>query len=264
MYTATFCSFKGGTAKTSTVLHIGAYLAKAHNKKVLLIDLDSQANLSIGMGIGPDEINTIVSVLERKKPIQEVVKETNTPNLHIVPSNAYLDGIERSPELTNDVYAHERLRKALKQVEDHYDYCFIDTPPSLGWLTQSAYLASQFSIICAVPEAFSVLALGRLKEFHDELNEHHPIQVLGVVLSFWNEKGAVNEEFLEIIEQSFPDALFKAKIRRDMSVSRAVLEGVPVFDYDSQSRAGDDYKDLSKEFLKRAKILTANKGLARV
>jgi len=264
MLTVTFCSFKGGTAKTSTALHVGTCLASAHNKKVLLIDFDSQANLSIGMGIGPDETDTIVTVLEKKQSIEAVAKETSTRNLHIVPSNAYLDGIEKSPHLANDVYAHERLRKALKHIEDQYDYCFIDTPPSLGWLTQSACHASHSSIICAMPEAFSILALARLKEFHDDMREYHPIQVLGVVLSFWNDRGAINQEFLDIIDENFPNAIFKTKIRRDMSVSRAVLEGIPVFDFDPQSRAGDDFKDLTREFLKRAKQLATNEGLARV
>lgn len=264
METVTFCSFKGGTAKTSSALHLGACIAETFQKKVLLVDLDSQANLSIGLGISPDEIDTISAVLQGKAKVEQTIRTTQTPNLSIIPANAYLDGIERSSELAGDVYSHERLRKALSKVSSEYDYCFIDTPPSLGWLTQSAYLASEHSVICAVPEAFSILALQRLREFHDQLNEHHTISVLGVILSFWNDRGAVNEEFLELIENSFPKALFGSKVRRDVSVSRAVLAGTPIFQFEPQSRAAEDFIKLSKEFLGRLPSEKKSSELAHV
>ena len=250
----TFCSFKGGTAKTSTALHLGACLARNHNCKVLLIDLDPQANLSIGLGIGPDHLDTMEPVLKEKKSIKDVIRQTVITGMDIVPSNAYLDGIERSAEFINDPYAHERVRKALELVKQDYDYCFIDTPPSLGWLTQSAFLASSYSMICAVPEAYSVLALSRLKEFQLTINKHHRIDVLGVVLSFWDSRGAVNNEFLEQIDMTFSNMLFDSKIRRDVAVSRAVLEGVPVTEYEPSSRASIDYQELAQEFLKRISI----------
>ncbi|MGR3952355.1 MAG: ParA family protein [Chlamydia sp.] len=251
MQTFTFCSFKGGTSKTSTAMHIGACLAKFHNKRILLIDFDSQANLSIGLGIGPDNLKTMAPVLQGELSLQEVIQKTDTSNLHLIPSNAYLDGIERSPQLGNDPYAHERLRRALKSVEGDFDLCFIDTPPSLGWLTQSAFFASHYSVICAIPEAYSVIALRRLKEFQTSIQKYHEISLFGVVLSFWDERGAVNRAFLDEIERSFPNSVFQSKIRRDIAVSRAVLKGQTVFDFDKQSRASEDYKLLTAEFIER-------------
>jgi chromosome partitioning protein len=162
-----------------------------------------------------------------------------------------LDGIERTPPLGSDPYAHERLRKALKSVEADYDFCFLDTPPSLSWLTQSAFYAAQYSVICAIPEAYSVLALRRLKEFQELVRQNHDIEVFGVVLSFWDKRGAVNDEFLKQIESSFPDKLFTSKVRRDVAVSRAVLSGQTVFDFDNESNAAADYRALSDEFLAR-------------
>jgi chromosome partitioning protein len=164
MQTFTFNSFKGGTAKTSTSLHLGASLAKFHRKKVLLLDFDPQANLSIGLGVGPDNLKTMVPVLQGQSSIKDVIQETSIEGLYLVPANAYLDGIERTPQLGNDPYAHERLRRALKDIDGDFDACFVDSPPSLGWLTQSAFFASQHSVICAVPEAFSIIALRRLKD----------------------------------------------------------------------------------------------------
>lgn len=249
MQTFTFCSFKGGTAKTSTALHLGACLAQQHKKRVLLVDFDSQANLSVGLGIGPDSLMTMAPVLQGEKAIKDMIQPTSVDGLHIVAANAYLDGIERT--LTHDPYAHERLRRALKTIEDQYDYCFIDTPPSLGWLTQSAFFAAQHSLICAIPEAYSVLALRRLSDFQEGIRQHHPIDVLGVLLSFWDERGAVNRAFLDEINASFPAKLFDAKVRRDVAVSRAVLKGQTVFEMDDQGRAAQDYRSLTKEFLSR-------------
>lgn len=251
MKTITFCSFKGGTSKTSTALNLGTCLAKFHGKKVLLMDLDPQANLSIGLGIGADRLETMVPVLQEKVEINSVISQTSVPDLSIIPSNAYLDGVEKLPPLGNDCYAHERVRRALQNIKKKYDYCFIDTPPSLGWLTQSAFFASNFSVVCAIPEAYSVIALERLKEFHENINEHHHIDVMGVVLTFWDDRGAINEELLAAVEASFPKKILNSKIRRDVKVSRAVFEGVSVLDFDPNSRAAQDYKALSEEFLDR-------------
>lgn len=246
----TLCSFKGGTAKTSCSLHLGYCLAKFHKKRVLLVDFDAQANLSIGLGFGPDQERTMATVLLEEALIQDVILPTATKGLELIPSNAFLDGIERTALLASDPYAHEKLKRTLASLD--YDYVFIDTPPSLGWLTQSAFFASHYSIICAIPEAYSVIALHRLRDFHESIRRYHPISLLGIVFSFWNERGAVNESFLQEIETCFPSKLFDAKIRRDVTVSRAVLRGKPVHEM-GDSRAAEDYRALTKEFLTRLK-----------
>ena len=264
MKTITFCSFKGGTSKTSTALNLGACLSKFHDKKVLLVDLDPQANLSIGLGIGADCLETMVQVLQKESSLELVIADTSVDRLSIIPSNAYLDGVEKKPPLINDCYAHEGVRKALQGVSDQYDYCFIDTPPSLGWLTQSAFFASDYSIICSIPEAYSVIALQRLKEFHEHISEHHLVEVLGVILTFWDERGAINNELLDAIEGSFPNKTLKTKIRRDIKVSRAVVEGVPVVDFDPKTRATLDYKTLCEEFIDKLTYLSSAKEKANV
>ncbi len=95
MHKFAFCSFKGGTSKTSTAMHLGACLARFHKKKVLLVDFDSQANLSIGLGIGPDSLKTLVPVLQGQETIENIIHPTSIKNLSLIPANAYLDGIER-------------------------------------------------------------------------------------------------------------------------------------------------------------------------
>jgi chromosome partitioning protein len=249
MKTFVFCSFKGGTAKTSSVLHLGACLAKYHNKKVLLIDFDSQANLSVGLGVGPDSLKTMVPVLQGQHLISEVIQHTMIDGLDLIPANTYLDGIESTSPLVSDLYAHERLRKTLAHLT--YDFCFIDTPPSLGWLTQSAFFASDHSIICAIPEPYSILALNRLKNYHQFVQDHHPISCGGVIITFWDERGATNQSFVEAIHQSFPDILFPTKISRSIVVSRAVLQGQPVIAIDPKSKASLEYQELAKDFMMR-------------
>lgn len=249
MHTITLCSFKGGTAKTSTALHLGSALAECYKKRVLLVDFDPQANLSIGLGIGPDNTNSIVSVLQGQKKVQEVIQKSCVEGLDIIPANTFLDGVETAAPLVGDLYAHERLRRALEGLD--YDYAFIDTPPSLGWLTQSAFFAAQHSIICAIPEPYSVLALKRLRDYHEAINQNHSLSVIGVLLTFWDERGATNEAFVAAIEDAFPQKLFNARVRRNISVSRAILQGAPVFHTSPGCRAGADYKRLAREFMQR-------------
>lgn len=115
MKTTVLSSFKGGTAKTSTTLHLGSALAKFHKKRVLLIDFDSQANLSTGLGIGCDSLDTMVPVLQGEKAVNEVIKKTSIPDLFLIPANTYLDGVERTSQIMQDPYfALEGFRKSFK------------------------------------------------------------------------------------------------------------------------------------------------------
>ncbi len=252
MVTIACCSFKGGTAKTSTVLHLGAHLAKK-GKRVLLVDFDAQANLSTGLGLSADSLDTMVPVLQGERKAVEVIQKTYIPGLDAIAANVFLDGVEATHPIVNDLYGHERLKRALMKLD--YDYVFIDTPPSLGWLTQSAFFAANYSIICAVPEPYSILALNRLKEYHERIQEHHKLEILGVILSFWDIRGATNHAYVNAIEGAFPGKLFEAKIRRDIMVSRAVLKGEAVFDAYPGSRAAYDFERLGDEFLRRVESL---------
>jgi chromosome partitioning protein len=242
-------SFKGGTAKTSTVLHLGSALAKFHKKRVLLVDFDPQANLTTGLGFDPDVNDSMASVLQGNKKIAEVIQSTSLPHLDLVPADTWLERVEVTGALASDRYSHERLKEILKSLP--YDIVLIDTPPSLCWLTESALIASQHSLVCATPEFYSVKGLERLSQFMESLKQRHPFDILGVLLSFWNPRGKSNQAFLEVIERTFPKKILKAKIRRDISVSEASVFGKPVFEVDKKSRAGEDYLALTKELLKR-------------
>lgn len=249
METIAVSSFKGGTAKTSTALHLGAAFALFNKKKVLLIDFDAQANLTAGLGFDPDENESLAPVLQGNVEVQKVIKKTAIPNLDLIPADTWLERVEVTGSLAQDRYSHERLNSILKTLK--YDFLLIDTPPSLCWLTESALIASKHTLVCATPEFYSVKGLERLSQFVTSIGERHALKVLGVVLSFWNPRGKSNEAFLDVIEKTFPKKLFNAKIRRDIAVSEASIMGKPLFESNPGSRAAEDFRALSKEILKR-------------
>lgn len=246
----TVSSFKGGTAKTSTSLHIGSALAKFHKKKVLLIDFDAQANLTAGLGYDPDAQDSLAPVLQGKKSIAEVILPTHVPNMSLIPADTWLERIEVTEALAADRYSHERLKEMLKELKN-FDAILIDTPPSLCWLTESALIASKYSLVTATPEFYSVKGLQRLSEFMQNISQRHSLSVLGVVLSFWNPRGKSNQAFLDVVESTFPGKLLLAKIRRDIAVSEASIYGKSIFETAPKSRAAEDYISLTKELLKR-------------
>lgn len=245
----TVSSFKGGTAKTSTALHLASGLAKFHKQKVLLIDFDAQANLTAGLGFDPDAQDSMASVLQGSKKLEEVVVKTRIPHLHLIPGDTWLERVEVTGPLAADRYSHERLKQILTPLQ--YDTIIIDTPPSLCWLTESALIASHHSLICVTPEFYSVKGLQRLASFIANIGERHPMNVLGVTLSFWNPRGKSNKSFLEVIEATFPDKLLETKIRRDISIAEASIYGKPVFETSPKSRGAEDYARLTKEILSR-------------
>jgi chromosome partitioning protein len=242
-------SFKGGTAKTSTSLHLGSALCKFHNKKVLLIDFDAQANLTTGLGFDPDEQDSMATVLQGEKSIEEVILPTCISGMDIIPADTWLERVEVSGSLAADRYSHERLKEILRTLS--YDFILIDTPPSLCWLTESSLIASHYSLVCATPEFYSVKGLQRLSLFINNISERHGLKVLGVALSFWNPRGKSNDAFLQVTEQTFPGKLLQAKVRRDIAVSEATIYGKPIFETAPKSRAALDYMALTGEILQR-------------
>jgi chromosome partitioning protein len=169
--------------------------------------------------------------------------------MHIIPADTWLERVEVSGALAADRYSHERLKEILRDLP--YDFVFIDTPPSLCWLTESSLIASNYSLVCATPEFYSVKGLQRLSLFINNISERHGTKVLGVALSFWNPRGKSNDAFIKVIEQTFPGKLLQAKIRRDIAVSEATIYGKPIFETAPTSRASVDYADLTSEILMR-------------
>lgn len=249
MKTIAISSFKGGTAKTSTALNLGAALAQFQDQRVLLVDFDSQANLTTGLGFDPDSYDSMSAPLQGDKTLQDVVLNTPIKNLDLVPADTWLERVEMTGSLASDRYSHEKLASILKDAP--YDYVIIDTPPSLCWLTESALIAADYALICATAEFYSIKGLLRLSQFLEGIKERHALEVIGVVLSFWNKRGKNNDTFMQVIEQTFPGKLLHAKVRRDISVQEASIYGKPVFETAPRGRAASDYRALTDELFSR-------------
>ena len=188
-------------------------LAKFHKQKVLLIDFDAQANLTSGLGYDPDAQDSMAPVLQGTKTVDEVILKTAIPNLHLIPADTWLERVEVTGALAADRYSHERLKEILTPLK--YDTIIIDTPPSLCWLTESALIASHYSLVCATPEFYSVKGLQSLSTFIHNIAERHPMSILGVALSFWNPRGKSNRDFLDSHRRDFSRKTF-----RDQSAQR--------------------------------------------
>jgi len=249
MKTIAISSFKGGTAKTSTALNLGAALARFQKKRVLLIDFDPQANLTAGLGFDPDSYDSMSAALQGEKELSSVTLSTHIKNLDLVPADTWLERVEMTGSLASDRYSHEKLAQILEGAP--YDYVIVDTPPSLCWLSESALIAADYALICATAEFYSIKGLLRLSQFLEGIKERHALEVLGVVLSFWNRRGKNNEAFLEVIEKTFPGKLFSSKIRRDIAIQEASIYGKPVFDTCPKGRASSDFKTLTEEIFSR-------------
>lgn len=243
-------SFKGGTAKTSTILHLGAGLALHHKQKVLLIDFDAQANLTSGLGFDCDTVDSLAAVLQGEKTLAQVVQKTAFDNLDLIAADTWLERIELTSPLASDRYSHEKLKTLL--INAPYDWILIDTPPSLSWLTESALIAADFALVSATADFYSVKGLERLALFLETINRRHPLQLLGVLLSFWSARGKNNFPFLKLIEKTFPGLAFQTRIRRDSAIGEAAIKGIPVYNSHPRSRASADFEQLTREVLNRA------------
>jgi chromosome partitioning protein len=215
----------------------------------LLVDFDSQANLTTGLGFDPDEQDSAAPVLQGNKDVEEIIVKTGIERLDLIPADTWLERVEVTGALASDRYSHERLREALRPLK--YDFCIIDTPPSLCWLTESALIAANKALVCTTPEFYSVKGLDRLAQFIEHIGQRHLLEVLGVVMSFWSNRGKSNDAFLEVLESTFPKKSLKTKIRRHVSVSDASIKGEPVFSSYPTSNAAQDYQELTKEILKK-------------
>ena len=248
-HTLAVCSFKGGTAKTSISLNLGAAFALQRGKRVLLVDFDAQANLSAGLGFDPDNQDSLAAVLQGAKTIDDIILPTGINGLDLIPADTWLERVEVTGDLAHDRYSHERLKHLLAPLD--YDIAIIDTPPSLCWLTESSLVAATHALVCATPEFYSMKGLQRLSYFIEYTAQRHPIELLGVILSFWNQRGKSNEAFLEVIEATFPDKLFQTKIRRDIAISEAAIKGKPLLLSSPKSRAAEDITALTTEIADR-------------
>lgn len=247
--TICICNQKGGTGKTTTSVNL-SYAISQKGKKVLLIDTDPQGNATSGTGVNKSEIaKSVYDVVLNKIPTQEAIISNVFPNLDILPCNINLTGAEI--ELVGALARETRLKKALSNIKDKYDFIFIDSPPSLGLLTLNALVASD-SVIVPIQCEFYALEgvsqlLNTLNLVRDGLNPS--LNIEGVLLTMADFRTNLTNEVITEIRNYFKDKVFETIIPRNVKLSEAPSFGKPIMMYDQSSIGAKRYNALAEELL---------------
>lgn len=240
---------KGGSGKTTTTVNLGAFIA-CLNKRVLLIDLDPQANTTIHLGLRPHEIKTsLYDVILDNIPFRDVILKTEIENLHISPANLDLSGIEI--ELAGIVGREMVLKDAIKQIKKKYNYTLIDCPPSLSLLTVNALTAANEIIIPVQTEFFALEGMGKLFNTVDIVKKrlNRNLKITGILPTLFDGRTNLSREVIEKIKEHFGNKVYRTCIRKNIKLAEASSHGMPIFLYDPRSSGAEDYKLLCKEVL---------------
>lgn len=261
----TICNQKGGTGKTTSAINLAAYLALAE-KKVLLVDLDPQANATSGVGINKHKIEkSTYHVLLEELAISEILQKTIVNNLSLAPANLNLTGAE--VELVSALGREYRLKKALTKTKDDFDFVMIDSPPSLGLLTINALCAADSVLIPVQCEYYALEGLTQLANtielVKNNLNPNLAIE--GVLLTMADYRTNLTKEVVQEVRNYFKEKVYNTVIPRNIRLTEAPSFGKPVALYDKESLGAQKYEELSREVLGISAtpktVSTVSKGL---
>lgn len=244
---------KGGVGKSTTAVNLGAYLAAA-GKRVLLIDIDPQGNASSGVGIQKAGLERcIYDVLMEACPLRDVVKETAVPGLDVAPATIELAGAEI--ELVAAMSREYRLQRALQPEQGRYDYMLIDSPPSLGLLTLNGMTAADGVLIPIQCEFYALEGLSQLMKTVEMVRHHlNPsLEVEGVLLTMYDARTNLSQQVAEDVKAYFAGRVrvFSTIIPRNIRLSEAPSFGQPILLYDDRSRGAAAYRELAAEVMGR-------------
>jgi chromosome partitioning protein len=241
-----FANQKGGVAKTTTTLNLAVAFAEK-GFRVLCVDMDPQANLTMSQGIDPDGLETsMYDVLVQRLSIREVIRKRE---IDVACASIDLAGAEIA--MSAMIGRERALQKALKAVEEDYDFICIDTPPSLGLLTINALTAAGKVIVPVQCEYLSMRGLIQLQNTLQMIREHlNPdVQIEGILPTLLDTRTMHAKEAIEILEDNFGDRVFAARIKKTIRFAEAPVKGMSVLRYDPDGMAAQSYRDLAKEVL---------------
>lgn len=238
---------KGGVGKTTTSVNLGACLAFIGNR-VLIVDIDPQGNATSGLGIEKADVDLCVyDLLIEDADVKKVIKTTQIEQLDVIPATIQLAGaeIELVPTISREV----RLKKAIDQVKEQYDYIIIDCPPSLGLLTLNALTASDSVIIPVQCEYYALEGLSQLLNTIRLVQKHlnSNLMIEGVLLTMLDARTNLGIQVIDEVKKYFQDKVYQTIIPRNVRLSEAPSHGQPIILYDAKSKGAEVYLELAKE-----------------
>ncbi|MDR0708646.1 MAG: ParA family protein [Spirochaetaceae bacterium] len=247
--TYVFVNQKGGVGKTTSAINIGAYLAE-QGKSALLVDFDSQANLSSGIGVRNARPG-IYELISGTASIEQAVRKTVVPGLSVIPANIDLSGA--AVELIGQKNRDHYLKNALAPVKEKFDFLLIDCPPSLGILTLNGMTAADAVLIPMQCEYFALegltLLLKTIQRIQKSLNPR--LAMGGIFFTMYDQRTRLAQEVVKRVSAYFRDKVFTTIIPRNVRLSEAPSHGLPISQYDPQSSGALAYKSLAREVAQR-------------
>lgn len=252
---------KGGVAKTTTAVNLAAYLAAA-GRRVLVVDMDPQANATTCLGVDPRAVTaSVYDVLISGQLAQDALTLTAHVGLHLLPATQDLAGAE--VEMVQTIGRERLLARGLEPLRERYDYIFIDDPPSLGLLTINGLTAATAGVIIPVQCEYLALEglshlLRTVQQVHDVLNDR--LAVAGVVLTMYDGRTNLGQQVVHEVRKYFPRETFKTVIPRNVRLSEAPSYGQTILSYAPGSAGALAYRALAAEFLERAEAAQGAQG----
>jgi chromosome partitioning protein len=246
------CNQKGGVGKTTSTINLGAALAE-YGRRVLLVDLDPQGALSVGLGVNPLQLDRTVYnlLMERDVSVDDVMLKTNVAGMDLLPSNIDLSAAE--VQLVNEVAREQTLQRVLAPVMDDYDVVLFDCQPSLGLLTVNALTAADGVIIPLECEFFALrgvaLLIQTIEKIQERLNPR--LELEGILATMYDSRTLHGREVLARVVEAFGDRVFHTVINRTVRFPETTVAGEPITTYASSSTGASAYRDLAKEVLAR-------------